>query len=312
MSQSQALGTLSTASTPALGMFRGRDAVPLGVSRKQLASMRKSAAVERVLPDTYRLSAVAPSNEQRLRAALAWAGPLAVAAGRAAGEVYGAEGVHAPRPEIVVPRATRLRSGSVIVHQSDDRAALMIRTVNGLPVTGVEATLVALANILDEEALEIACEDLRRRRLTSISARRAYLARFARRGRRGTTAMRRLLRDVDPRWPARSTLEVKARRLLVAHGIRHFEREFPLEWNGRLERFDFAFRAAKVIVETNGRRWHDDVGDDEHDNEKWSVPARHGYRIVFATWQKAVRDPDAFIDEVRAALGAPGASTLRP
>jgi hypothetical protein len=69
---------------------------------------------------------------------------------------------------------------------------------------------------------------------------------------------------------------VKTRRLLVAHGITGFEREFPLEWDGRVHRFDFGFEATRTILETNGRRWHDDPTDDEDDNEKWSVPGVTG------------------------------------
>jgi very-short-patch-repair endonuclease len=301
MSQGAPLGDLTETSARRLGVFRGREAVPAGVSRKRLITMKKAGAVERFLPDTYRFTAAPESNDQRLHAALAWAGPLAVAAGRSAGETYRAEGVHATKPEVIVPRGTRLRSDAVIVHEADDRAALMARTFNGVAVTGVEATLVTLAHALEAEALEIACENLRRRRLTSVPALRAYLDRFSKRGRRGSTALRRLLRELDPINPSRSTLEVKARRLLVAHGITAFEREFPLTWNGRTYRFDFGFADERVILETNGRRWHDDPTDYEHDNDKWSVPGRLGYRIVFATWKK-VEDPDAFIAEPRTAL----------
>ena len=59
-----------------------------------------------------------------------------------------------------------------------------------------------------------------------------------------------------------------------------------------------------MILETNGRRWHDDTTDYEHDQEKWSVPGRYGYRIVFATWAKVDRRPESLIDEVKAALAA--------
>ena len=38
-----------------------------------------------------------------------------------------------------------------------------------------------------------------------------------------------------------------------------FIREFPLEWKGRTHRYDFAFPTRRVILETNGRRWHDDA-----------------------------------------------------
>jgi very-short-patch-repair endonuclease len=180
----------------------------------------------------------------------------------------------------------------------------MVRTLGGLRATGVEATLLRLAHLLDEEAFEVACEDARRRRLTSVPALRAYLERFGQRGRPGVAPLRRLLDQLDPLHPARSTLEVKARRLLVAHGITDFVREFPLGWNGRTYRYDFAFPRTKTILETNGRRWHDDARDYEHDNEKWSVPGRHGYSIVLATWEKVTRLPDDLLRELAATMAA--------
>jgi very-short-patch-repair endonuclease len=112
------------------------------------------------------------------------------------------------------------------------------------------------------------------------------------------------LDHVDPVHAARSTLEVKTRRLLVAAGFTDFVREFPLEWHGRTYRFDFAFERRRTILETNGRRWHDDPNDYEHDNEKWSVPGRHGYRIVFATWDKVTVDPGHLLRELATTLAA--------
>jgi very-short-patch-repair endonuclease len=181
----------------------------------------------------------------------------------------------------------------------------MVRTVAGFRTTGIECTLVRLAHLLDAEAFEIAFEDARRRRITSVTAVHAYLGRFARRGRPGVAALRRVLADIDPEHPANSTLEVKTRRLLVAHGI-DVVREFPLEWNDRTYRYDFAFPEARVILETNGRRWHDDAADYERDNEKWSVPGRHGFGIVFATWDKVTHRPQQLLHELTVALGSFG------
>jgi hypothetical protein len=168
----------------------------------------------------------------------------------------------------------------------------------------VEATLLRLAHLLDDEAFEVACEDARRRRLTSVPALRAYLDRHGRKGRPGVGAMRGLLEQLDPAHPANSTLEVKVRRLLVAREMTDFVRELPLSWNGRTYRFDFAFPASRTILETNGRRWHDDVVDYEHDNEKWSVPGRHGYRLVLATWAKVTEDPDGLVGELQTTIAA--------
>ena len=303
MSHEHAVGVISRLSAPALGVFRGRAAVQLGVTRKQLAALLAAEAIARELPDTYRMTATPRSSAQSLRAALLWAGDGALAASRSAGQTYALEGIRATRPEIIVPRSIRLRSRHVVVRQTGDRAAQMPRRFRDVPVTGVEPTLVALAAALDNEAFEIACEDARRRGLTSVPSLRAYLDRHGT-GRRGAANLRALLREVDPVYAARSTLEVKTRRLLVAAGITDFVREFPLEWHGKTYRFDFAFPSRRTILETNGRRWHDDPNDYEHDNEKWSVPGRLGYRIVFATWDKVTRDPGHLLADVAATLAA--------
>jgi hypothetical protein len=306
MDQKSAIAVLARLGAPSLGVFRGRDAVAEGVTRKQLCAFARAGLVERMLADTYRLSAFAPCHEQSLRAALLWAGAEAAAWRRSAGVVYGLEGLCAERAEIIVSRRARLRAPEVTVHRSVDMSSATVRTWNGVRVAGVEATLVALASALEEEPLEIACEDARRRRLTTIPALRAYLTRFARPGVAGITRLRTMVDELDPSAPSRSTLEVKTRRLLVERGLGDFVREFPLEWNGRTYRFDFAFTRDQAILETNGRRRHDDPSDYERDNQKWSVPAFHGYRLVLATWEKVTRRPDQLVTELTAARAGRG------
>jgi very-short-patch-repair endonuclease len=294
------------------GAFRGRDAVASGVNRKQLARLASTGVIVRTLPDTYCLTAFRTSAEQRLHAALLWAGDEAAAAARSAGALYGIEGVAVPpQPEIVLWNASYRRVPGVTVHRCRSRAALMVRKHRGMRVTGVEATLVALADVLPDETLETACEDARRRRLTTIPALHAYLDRFGVSGRNGVGKLSRLLHELDPEHPSRSTLEVKTRRLLVANGYRDFVREFALEWNGARYLFDFVFPRESVVLETNGRRWHDDANDYERDHEKWSVPGRRGYRIVFATWAKVTQHADKLLSELDAALSGSGGTSSR-
>ncbi len=304
MAQGSPVGALSRLSEPTCGVFRGSAALTLGVTRKQLAALRRDEVIVRALPDTYRMRSVTPSAQQRLWAALLWAGHDAMAAGRSAGASYSLEGVYPDMPEIAAPRSFRGRSDDVLVQRTNVLPAMMPRRVHGMRVTGVEPTLVRLAHVLDDEAFEIACEDARRRRLTSVAALEAYLDRWAVPGRRGVTRLRATLRALDPVHPSRSTLEVKTRRLLVANGMTDFVREFPLAWHGRTFLFDFCFQRHRTILETNGRRWHDDPTDYEADNDKWSIPGRHGYKLVFATWQKVTRDPGMLLAELVATLAA--------
>jgi hypothetical protein len=106
----------------------------------------------------------------------------------------------------------------------------------------------------------------------------------------------------DPSCPLDARGEDPA--LLATSGLTDFVREFPLTANGRRYQFDFAFVAGRTILETNGRRWHDDAADYEHDNEKWSVPGRYGFKLVLATWEKVTTRPLELVREVRATLAA--------
>jgi hypothetical protein len=304
MDQSAALGALSELAASQCGVFRGRDAAARGVTRRQIAVLQRNGVIARELPDTYRFAAVDRSAEQWLRAALLWADDDAAADGRSAAAWYGLEGVRPGEPEVVVGRPVRRRCDRVRVRRTTALDALMIRTVRGLPITGVEATLVRLAHVLDDEALEVACEDARRRQLTGIPALHAYLDRFARPGQRGVAPLRALLTALDPVHPSRSTLEVRTRRLLVARGFDDFVREYPLPGNGRSHHFDFAFPGRRTILEANGRRWHDDAADYERDNDKWSVPGHHGFKLVLATWDKVTRRPDELVSELVTTLVA--------
>ena len=81
----------------------------------------------------------------------------------------------------------------------------MLRTVNGVRTAGVEATLLSLVDVLDGEALEIACEDARRR------------GHFGSGAQRGSEAIRsqRSARASAPfaYWSATSTRTIRRTRL---------------------------------------------------------------------------------------------------
>ena len=82
MPKVQPVAVLSRLSAPSLGVFRGRDAIAEGVTRDQLTRLRTDGVTERLHPDVYRMTAVAPTHEQRVRAALLWVGDGAAATAR--------------------------------------------------------------------------------------------------------------------------------------------------------------------------------------------------------------------------------------
>ena len=70
MPKESPVAVLSRLSEPARGVFRIEAANAAGVSATQLSRLAHEGVIERLLPNTYRMVAVEPSPEQRLRAAL--------------------------------------------------------------------------------------------------------------------------------------------------------------------------------------------------------------------------------------------------
>jgi hypothetical protein len=64
------VAVISRLSAASLGVFRGAAATDLGVSRNQIAALRAAGIIERVLPNTYRMTAIAASRQQSLQATL--------------------------------------------------------------------------------------------------------------------------------------------------------------------------------------------------------------------------------------------------
>ena len=269
----------------------------------QLASLQQSGVIHREFADTYRMTAVPRTGEQRLRYALAWAGAGSSHHGRSAGELYGFEGVQATRPEIVVPDARGVRSTQVVIHRvTDHRGSDVAPAARATDNRCRGHTARARSR-----ARRRTVRDRVRRRPPPSAGVDSFLRAYPRpmgpgrpAGSHGTTPTPPSARsnphgaavDVGGEDPA-AVRRARSRQLL---------REFPLAWRGRTFRFDLAFPRQRTILETNGRRWHDDATDYEYDNEKWSVPGRHGYRIVLATWAKVTERPADLIAELETTL----------
>ena len=110
MPKESPVARLATLSERSCGVFRVEAANAAGVTANQLVRLSHEGVIERMLPHTYRMLSVHTSAEQRLTAALLWAGEEAAVAGRSAAARYGLEGVHATRPEIVMPHRTSART----------------------------------------------------------------------------------------------------------------------------------------------------------------------------------------------------------
>src|SRR5438128_1557381 len=79
MATESAIAVVQAIAATNFGVVTGHALVDRGVSRKRLQTLCRARFLERVLPDTYRVMACPGTYQQRLSAALSWAGDAAAA-----------------------------------------------------------------------------------------------------------------------------------------------------------------------------------------------------------------------------------------
>jgi very-short-patch-repair endonuclease len=162
--------------------------------------------------------------------------------------------------------------------------------LEAIPMTSPSDTVLDCA--LDRpmrEAVVIADSALRRGLLTvdDLVAAVAVRARHPR-----STRLRRLLDLVDDR--SGSVLESVLRYLLLQHGYSAQSQFTVTRGTLFIGRFDFCLEAARVIIECDGRRWHDPEDVREKDRQKTNALTRLGWRVLRFTWDEVV-DSQAYV-----------------
>ncbi len=230
-------------------------------------------------------------------------GPDACASFRSAGAVWNLDRVAAPVPEVSVPSGQHPRAPKLVVHRSKALCAHRVTERSGFRVTSPARTIVDLAAVLDQGALEIALESARRRRLVTVAAVRQELGAVAGRGRAGAPSLRQLLDNLQGEPATASVLEVRAARLLRDSGLPPPRRQYPVVLGGRHYRLDFAWPSQRVALETDGRAYHGDA-DFDRDRMRWSDFATGGWRLLIATWADVTRASDHLLHKLELALAA--------
>jgi very-short-patch-repair endonuclease len=168
--------------------------------------------------------------------------------------------------------------------------------VDGIPCTAATRTVIDIAPMVDDEALESAFESARRMGLASVDH---LAARFVALGRRpGTAAVRKLLQHqrVGDR-PLESPLEVKMWRLIRASDLPLPERQVKIP----PYRVDALWRPS-LILECDGFEAHGGYLRWKRDRRRVAFLEALGYRLIHVTWDDVTNHPDEVVERVRLAL----------
>lgn len=266
------------------------------VSRHELDRAVREGRVIRVRHGLY--SAGIPEGLAGLRAAIGLAG--GVASHESAAVLWGLESVRPAQMWLTVPRNhSRTRPPGVTVVR-----ALVEETEvrGGMRVTTPLRTVVDCARVLPTlEAVVIADSALRQGLITDDE----LLAAGARACGRGARRVRDMAALVDPM--SGSLLESVLRVLLVENGLAPDRTQHPIcDEDGQvIARVDFAYLAARLIVEADGFEFHSNRNDYRKDRRRANAYCRHGWRLLRFSFEDIRFHPDYVVDAVRHELAKP-------
>jgi very-short-patch-repair endonuclease len=193
------------------------------------------------------------------------------------------------------------------VHSGDRLASDERNIVAGIPCTSIARTILDLAAVLDRRGLERLCERAVRIEVFDVFALNRLRARHA--GRRGVARLESVLAEWDDELVrTRSELEVVFFRLVLEAGIERPLVNREVRVGDRAFEVDFQWPAARLVVETDSRRFHDNPLARKRDSERDRILSGAGWTIVRFRWPdvtamryRTVRTVRAHVDRAASA-----------
>ena len=251
-----------------------------------------------VFRGVYAVGHGSPTQTGLFTAAVLAAGVGATLAGHAAAAHHGMLDWDGRDVEVIVPRS----AGRAIDGIRSRRCRLDpcdAWTRDHIRVTSPARTILDVAAAMAFRALRRTVRQAQAEQRVNVRQLLDVLHRHPRH--RGAAKLRAAI--VDGPAPTRSELEDLALDLLDCAGVERPEVNPRLRLDGRVIRPDLLFRRQRLVIELDGRRWHDDPLTRQDDADRQAILEAHGYRVLRITWSQVVARPRQTLRRIRAALG---------
>ncbi|MEZ5410325.1 MAG: type IV toxin-antitoxin system AbiEi family antitoxin domain-containing protein [Acidimicrobiales bacterium] len=287
------------------GLITRPQALVAGLSPDQINRRLRSGTWVREHPSVYRHAAVVPTWESRLLAGCLAAG--GVASHRCAAALWGLGLHHQPRPEIQIAQSTRRTVHGVHVHRTTQWHLRDETAIRGIPVTGINRTLLDCGAVVTVRRLERLVESAIRQRLTTWPDLVRTLSRHSRKGRDGCGKLRTLLemRLGDQTVPLSDFSRLIA-NLLADHDLPApvLEHRILAADGSFIMQADLAWPRRKKAWELDGLAFHFGRTERERDNRKRNRAKAEGWNIQEILWSMYVDDPKGLVELCRRFLGS--------
>ncbi len=268
------------------------------LSNRQIDRLITAGEWEPIFRGVFRSAAAPVTWESQLAAAALASG--GVVSHRAAAALWNLGVWKTPDPEVTVPVSQSKRSGITRIHRTTQWAMIDQTVRCGIPVTGVERTILDCAGVSSFRTTERLAEDAIRRNLTTWMDLVQCLQRHSRKGRNGCLTLRRLLdaRLGDQTVPL-SDFGRLVSNLLEDGGVQRPVIEYRITdaATGQfIMQTDLAWPDHQKAWELDGLQWHFGRQEVERDRRKRNRAKAEGWSIQEILWSMYVDDPAALVD----------------
>lgn len=277
------------------GVVSYRQLAVAGLGRGAIAHRLANGRLHRLHRGVYLVGHPVPPPLAREVAALLACGNDAVLSHQTAGALWGivdaATGV-----DVVVSSGDPRGHAGIRVHRVRPLDAVDVRRHQRLPITSPARTLMDLAAVLGDRALERAVNEALVRRLTSEAELQATLRRLP--GRRGVPLLRALLeRSAGPAL-TRSEAEVRLLDLVRRGQLPRPETNVAVLGH----EVDVLWRSQRLVVEIDGYAFHSSRAAFERDRARDAKLLASGWRVLRITWRQLVDEPEAALVRIAGLL----------
>ena len=281
-----------------------RSAELAGFTPRDLRRRAAIGVLERLHADVYVVAGAPRTAEQQLLAACRAAAPDGVASHRSAAWLWGFDGFEQPGPvELTVGPGRRPVPRGAILHRTKRFDPLDVSTVNGIPATTRERTLVDLGAVVPQFLVRIAVESYLRGPYGSETKLRNRLEAVAGRGCRGVGVLRAVLDGrPDGAKASGSPIELAFLDICRRYGLEDPVAQHPIDlFDGSRMIVDWAWPQHRSVIEINGYEPHATRKAFEADHGRRLVLRELGYRYIEFTG-KQLRDESLVLRTLRAEI----------
>ncbi|MBV8540686.1 MAG: DUF559 domain-containing protein [Pseudonocardiales bacterium] len=281
------------------GVITRDEAVRGGLTLRQVRHRVRDGQWTSLHPGVYLVGRREPDQRTSTRAAVAWAGPGALASGLTAVWWWGLRDWAPAAAEVTVPRARSRRVHAGVVLRRRDLDPVDFVVLRGLPVTALPLTVLDAAAALGNDSGRPLVDRALQRRVSFRELHAAYCRAF---GRQGSPWLGRVLRQAAD--GACSQAERILHGLLRQDGIDGWVANHRVVLSGSEYWIDVAFLAHRVAVEVDGWAWHSDVDRFARDRRRQNALVLAGWTVLRFTWYDLMSRPEGVVAQVRAAVRA--------